>query len=445
MMTLPFPRRVGTAAVAGALAIGALGACTVPAMAVGGQEGTSYGQTTPGVAVWGASDNNFLGSFKVPTAEGLDDGVWLDASAENPRTEFNTAVTYNSAQQVNTKTLVSGANISEGGMKRIVGATSVGKDISTSKGLNDNVKALLKSYGYDGDFGQSWGMSSQGLNQPIAQKPGEPGNDGQKIPVTQGDYVMMAVSAVTYNGANPGTFATPVPTSAITGQLDVAQGSKMTDDFNSLVTALQKASDAIDTDVVNAADVQMLTFKGNDASGQGEPNYRRAISFNKSKVLNVTDMPTGTADKSTPTPTPSDSASSYDPSGQNKDAAKKAEEGKKDAAKKGQKTDENGKPIAEKSKSPEPTKSAEPTKSPSASASPSASSSPSQATVPASSVSDDDGDDGTVETVTPQEFETGTAAGTIQANTGALVGALVAALAATGALLVRFRKVLFGR
>lgn len=445
MMTLPFPRRVGTAAVAGALAIGALGACTVPAMAVGGQEGTSYGQTTPGVAVWGASDNNFLGSFKVPTAEGLDDGVWLDASAENPRTEFNTAVTYNSAQQVNTKTLVSGANISESGMKRIVGATSVGKDISTSKGLNDNVKALLKSYGYDGDFGQSWGMSSQGLNQPIAQKPGEPGNDGQKIPVTQGDYVMMAVSAVTYNGANPGTFATPVPTSAITGQLDVAQGSKMTDDFNSLVTALQKASDAIDTDVVNAADVQMLTFKGNDASGQGEPNYRRAISFNKSKVLNVTDMPTGTADKSTPTPTPSDSASSYDPSGQNKDAAKKAEEAKKDAAKKGQKTDENGKPIAEKSKSPEPTKSAEPTKSPSASASPSASSSPSQATVPASSVSDDDGDDGTVETVTPQEFETGTAAGTIQANPGVLAGVLAAALAATGVLLVRFRKVLFGR
>lgn len=304
----------------GALVGAVLASGFAPAVAVGGQEGTVAGQVTPGMAVWGMEQNDYMGSFKIPTSNGLDDGVFFDTRAEKPRTEFNTLVTFNTSETLSANTKVGGNNVSREGLRQIIGATSLGKDISTTNGLNDSVKELLASYGYTGDYGKKWGFAAQGLNQDLAQKPGNVA-DGEKIPVTQGDYVMMAISASIYNGANPQAFPVPVSTQAITGMFDEGQSAGMTEDFNKLVAAINSMGTKIPNEVVDAAQVVVLTYDGND-NGNGNVSYKRAVSFRQSVVLDVVDIEKGGQAPRTTTTTievtqPASSPSGYDPSGQN--------------------------------------------------------------------------------------------------------------------------------
>lgn len=400
------------------LALGVLATGVAPAVAVGGQESTVQGQTTPGIAVWGMEQNDYMGSFKIPTSNGLDDGVFFDTLAEKPRTEFNTLVTFNQSEQLATDTKVSGSNVSKEGLRQIIGATSLGKDISISQGLNDSVKELLASYGYDGDYGQKWGFAAQGLNQALAQSPTTVA-DGEKIPVTQGDYVMMAISASIYNGANPQAFPVPVSTQAITGMFDEGQSAGMTDDFNKLVSAINAMGTKIPDEVVDAANVMVLTYDGND-NGNGDVSYKRAVSFRQSVVLNVSDIEKGGSAPTSTTTTideatdPAPEPSGYDPTGQNTATAEPTTE-----------------PEPEPEDTPEPT--SEPTTSTTSTPAPRMSAPSALATS-----NSNEGQVVSTETVTPtsQKLSMGSTAGSITStnNTTAMVGATTVALLMLGAV-----------
>lgn len=341
--------RFGTIAIAGTVALGVVGTTTAPSFAIGGEEGTLHGQVTPGTAVWGMSQNDYLGEFKVPTTDGLDKALYLDASAQNPRTQFNTLVKYDGKSKLTTDTMVGGQKVSADGLKKIVTSLSLARNIDDSKELTDDVKSLLKSYGYNGDFGQKWGLAAQNLTEKIPQI-AEDGTAGQKITVTQGDYVMMALSANAMNGGNPESFPTPVPTASITGNYDEGQSAGMTSDFNDLVSALQKASAAVSDDAVNAASVQVLTYQGNDPKDDGNPSYRRGLSIAQSTLLNVSDIPKGqqnqpkVTDNTSPSATASPSSTTYDPSGQN-DAKAQDTAAKKNAAEQQAKDDATNKKV----------------------------------------------------------------------------------------------------
>lgn len=384
-------RAIGAATLSGIILATSISSA-VPAFATGGFEGSRQGVVVPGSAVWGQASNHLLGSYKIPTNDGLDDGLFIDANSDSPRTEYNSLIKYAASGEFGTNTqMKTGKTASADGVNQVKLAMILAKNVNDTKSVSNDVKSILSEYGYSGDYGKSWieavnkansnsnqssnaaavadpaststsdapvvstaadvhkdsdaeavatpeptesatpessadptdssspssssvsadtvtdngaaaaadettdpsaSASDDSTTDPTAEpttpapQPSNPGDDpnaqAKAIQASEADYVMAALSAAAYNGADPSGLGTPVDTSKIIGAYDDYGYAEVNTDFNNLVNAVKEASKHL-TDQGKGAKLTLMSYDGNQIGSSG-PLYKRGLSFQKSTI-----------------------------------------------------------------------------------------------------------------------------------------------------------------
>lgn len=300
---MTFNKRIGALSLGGLVLATSLGSM-VPANATNGHEGAYQSVVTPGDAVWGQAANHTLGSYQIPFKGSLQKGFFLDANSNAPRTHFNTVVQYTSVQDLAKDILTpDGKAIPEKGVNQIALAMIMGNSIDSTGAVSPDIKKVLSDYGYKGDYGKEW---IETVNKSIPNSP-----EGEKpIAATEADYVMSALSAAVYNGGSESDFALPVDAATIVGSFDGYGLEGISEDFNSLVSAVKEASANL-TEKGSGSKIAVLSYEGNDGA-----MYKRGLSFVESELPAVkesvkakkveTPKPTPNPDPTNPSPGPTD-------------------------------------------------------------------------------------------------------------------------------------------